>query len=292
VVAEHVVAAAEVVVDQLLRLPAVDAVRVLRHGADGTRAVLAESPAAGSGPPVVLPLAGRWGSVEVHSDAPAETTRAAAGPPAALAALALTNAEARDELDRARLRGLVAHDDELRRLEREIHGGIQQRLTTTAMELQLVLDERHDDTRRPAMGRIVAQLDDMSADVRELSRRVYPASLADGGVGPAVRSLGRRAPLPVEVHVDGTQRYPTVVEMTALLLVTDVVRGAAVAAAEHVVVRIAPGPMLTLTVVGAGLADHPGMVTEAVRDRLGAVGARWRTHGDAELRIEADLSRE
>ena len=44
-------------------------------------------------------------------------------------------------------------------------------------------------------------LEEILDDIRELSRGIHPAALSSAGLEPALKGLGRRAPLPVEVAV-------------------------------------------------------------------------------------------
>src|SRR5258705_13268773 len=53
------------------------------------------------------------------------------------------------------------------------------------------------------------------SDVRigELSRGIHPAVLSTGGLGPALRGLARRAPVPVTVNVGLSKRPPERIEV-------------------------------------------------------------------------------
>ena len=70
---------------------------------------------------------------------------------AELAAQALANAQAREELAASRARIVAAGDAERRRLERNLHDGAQQRLVSLALMLRLAA-RRHPDDARPGAG--------------------------------------------------------------------------------------------------------------------------------------------
>src|SRR5262249_26955201 len=113
------------------------------------------------------------------------------------------------ELRDSRFRIVRAGDEERRRLERDLHDGAQQRLLGVGMALQLL---------RSAEGRNDALLDETEAEVkaalaelRELARGIHPAVLTDQGLAAAVRTLGERSPVPVDVEATD-DRLPGEVE--------------------------------------------------------------------------------
>ena len=81
---------------------------------------------------------------------------------AELVALALANAEAREELAASRARIVAAGDDERRRLERNLHDGAQQRLVALSLTLRLAGGARRGDPEAPALS---------SAPTRSSTRR-------------------------------------------------------------------------------------------------------------------------
>ena len=64
-----------------------------------------------------------------------------------LVAVALANAEAREELTASRARIVQAGDAERRRLERNLHDGAQQRLVTLALHLRIAESRLADEPR-------------------------------------------------------------------------------------------------------------------------------------------------
>ena len=94
---------------------------------------------------------------------------------------------------------MATADETRRRIERDLHDGAQQHLVSLALRLQGAaasippqLDEIHQEITD-----VCAELDEVLNDLRELSRGIHPANLTEGGLGPALRNLARRSPVPV-----------------------------------------------------------------------------------------------
>jgi signal transduction histidine kinase len=64
-------------------------------------------------------------------------------------------------------------------------------------------------------------------DLRETSRGIHPAILSEGGLGPALEALARRALIPVEHDVDVRTRLPEPVEVAAYYVVSEALANAA-----------------------------------------------------------------
>ena len=97
-----------------------------------------------------------WGAVVVSSMDPEpfpEDAEQRISYFAELAAQALANAQAREELAASRARIVAAGDAERRRLERNLHDGAQQRLVSLALMLRLAARRHPDDARSRAGGR-------------------------------------------------------------------------------------------------------------------------------------------
>jgi len=112
----------------------------------------------------------------------------------------------------------------LRRLERDIHDGPQQRLVRLAMDLgrarqQLASDpEAAKATIEEALGQTRETLDEL----RALSRGIAPPILADRGLPSALAALASRSTVPVGLSVDERlPRLPAIVENTAYFVVAE-----------------------------------------------------------------------
>lgn len=116
-----------------------------------------------------------------------------------------------EEVDASRARIVAAGDEERRRIERDLHDGAQQRLVSIGLALrhaQHALGPAAPEAFR-ALDSAVAEITVAIDELRELARGLRPAQL-DAGLGPALRELARRAPLPVEVDVVGDRFAPEV----------------------------------------------------------------------------------
>ncbi|WP_084959676.1 CHASE3 domain-containing protein [Thermoactinospora rubra] len=154
--------------------------------------------------------------------------------------MAATLARQRTELAASRSRIVTSADQARRRIERDLHDGIQQRLVS------LVLDIRTAQSTLPADRPQVAEQLDRLADglveavdeLREISRGIHPAILSEAGLGPALKALARRSPIPAELEVEVPRRLPEPVEVAAYYVVSEALANTAKhAQATHVSVR-------------------------------------------------------
>ena len=123
-----------------------------------------------------------------------------------------------DEVEASRARIVAAGYEERRRIERDLHDGAQQRLVTVGLALRHLQHELAP-TSNGAGGGLDAVVEEIAraiSDLRELARGVRPSQL-DDGLAPALRELGDRASLPVEVHASD-ERFPEHLEAAAYFI--------------------------------------------------------------------------
>ena len=197
-----------------------------------------------------------------------------------LAATAIANAESRAELTASRTRVVAAGDQARRRIERDLHDGVQQRLVslaldlTVAQELAAPASDLHQQLTR-VRGGLVQALDDL----RELSHGIHPAVLSEGGLRPALSALARRSGMPVVVEVRGPERLPQEVEVGVYYVVSEAITNA-IKHAEASEVRVDleaddNSARLRVRDDGVGGADpHNGTGLVGLRDRVHALGGR------------------
>src|SRR5439155_3609425 len=115
---------------------------------------------------------------------------------AELVATAISNAEGKSELAASRRRIVGASDEARRRIERDLHDGIQQRLVSLRLAVrEAEAQVRHESSDlRSELSSIATGLAEAIAELQELSRGIHPAILSQGGLGPALRTLARRSP--------------------------------------------------------------------------------------------------
>ena len=111
------------------------------------------------------------------------------------------------ERDTARAQTVAAVSAEataLRRLERDIHDGPQQRLVRLAMELGRA--QHHLDSRpqavREALAEALVQAQEALEELRALSRGIAPPILIDRGLREALTALAARSAIPVALDAD------------------------------------------------------------------------------------------
>ena len=91
----------------------------------------------------------------------------------------------------------------LRRLERDIHDGPQQRLVRLAMDLGRAKQQLDTDpaAARATIDEALGQTRDTLDELRALSRGIAPPILADRGLAAALAALAGRNPVPVDLAV-------------------------------------------------------------------------------------------
>jgi signal transduction histidine kinase len=134
-----------------------------------------------------------------------------------LVATAIANAQARIELTASRARLVATGDEVRRRIERDLHDGIQQRLVTLALELRGIVEDLPAGYPRVSAqaSAVAGGLREVLDELRELSRGIHPAVLSEGGLRPALKSLVRRSSVPVEFQLGEIDRLPERVEVAA-----------------------------------------------------------------------------
>lgn len=164
----------------------------------------------------------------------------------------------------ARLRALVlAADGDRRRIERELHDGVQQHLVALAVNLQLAERLVDDDpvaakAALQELGRDVKQALDEAA---QLAQRIHPPQLETGGLAAALRAAASGAATSASVAVQAPGNYPPEVTATIYLCWLE--------ALEHA------ESQATITVredQAALVFDIGGATVTRLRDRVEALG--------------------
>jgi signal transduction histidine kinase len=142
---------------------------------------------------------------------------------AELVAQSIANTDAYAELAASRVRIVEAGDAERRRLERNLHDGAQQRLVSVALDLRLVGTKLATDPEaaRGVLSGAQAELAAGLEELRELARGIHPAVLTERGLGPAIESLTRRSPVPVQITDLPEERLASSVEVAAYYVVAE-----------------------------------------------------------------------
>ncbi len=173
---------------------------------------------------------------------------------------------------------------ELRRIERDLHDGAQQRLVSVAMNLGMAKDrlsEIEDDHARELVGRAHDEAKQAIVELRDLVRGIHPAVLTDRGLDAAVSALAARCPVPVTLHTELPRRLPAPVEAAAYFVVAEALTNVAKHSGAHAVtVRMVDrSDTLVVEVVddGRGGADlSTGSGLQGLQDRVRSVEGRLR----------------
>ena len=212
---------------------------------------LLESLAASATGLVLLGLApwlARWGAV-----ADVAIAQSLLGSPATEA---LT--EQVEALSRSRHGAVDAADAERRRIERDLHDGAQQRLTSLALNLGIAV-ETMTDLPEPARAVIAEAHDEAKqalAELRNLIRGLHPAVIDDRGLDAALSGVAARSPVPVRLRAVVGQRPSPEIEMAAYFVVsealTNAIRHAEASVVDIDVVRRRNRLWITVTDDGRG----------------------------------------
>jgi signal transduction histidine kinase len=196
-----------------------------------------------------------------------------------LVATAIANAESRSELAASRARIVAASDETRRRVERDLHDGVQQRLVSLALEVRAAesaLPPAVTDVRSELL-HVVEGLTAALEELREISRGIHPAILSEGGLGPALKTLARRAPIPVALNVRVEGKPSDGIEVAAYYAVSEMITNTAKHAQASIVnvdVTAANGALHIIVrddgIGGADPARGSGLV--GMRDRIEALG--------------------
>jgi signal transduction histidine kinase len=234
------------------------------------------------------------GVLEVAAATP-PVDRVVLGNLARQAALALGNArlaaELRtraEQLAASRTRIVEAQETARRRLERDIHDGVQQELVALIAKIGLARRQvEHDpDALASTLEDLQGEVRQALAELRELASGIHSSVLADRGVVEAISSRAARLPLEVAIECPPelrARRFPEPVEGAAYFVVCEGFANALKhAAAERVTVRLQAEPRSLLLEVGddgcgfdpAAARDGTGL--SGLADRVEALGGSFR----------------
>jgi signal transduction histidine kinase len=135
---------------------------------------------------------------------------------------------------------------------------------------------RADGELATMLDRALGELQTSLSELRELARGIHPAVLTDRGLEPALQALASRAPVPVTVDTNSTDRLPSSVESAAYFVVSEALTNVAKyarATQATVAVRRENGHVVVdVTDDGVGGADAAqGSGLRGLADRVAAL---------------------
>lgn len=197
------------------------------------------------------------------------------------------------ELIESRASVVEAIDAERRRIERDLHDGVQQQLVAlallvgrakravgTAPAKEVATEARSGADLRSILDQADENALQALAELRDVAWRVYPAILDDRGLDAALSALAARSAVPVRIDYQLPYRLPPVVEPVAYFAVSEAVTNAAKHSAADVIdVRIRPvenRAVITVSDNGVGGADPTGAGLSGLMRRVAAVEGELR----------------
>jgi signal transduction histidine kinase len=183
-----------------------------------------------------------------------------------------------EDLASSRAGAVEAAQDQLERIERDLHDGAQARLVALALELGMAEEELEANpaaaakTVRRAREEALAALEEL----RDLSRGMRPALLEERGLAAAVEGLVGRAPLPVTLKFVGELNQLPEAEQTAAYFViaealTNAAKHSGAARVTVTIERGAGGLAVCVEDDGRGGADPRGSGLDGLAKRVGAL---------------------
>lgn len=190
-----------------------------------------------------------------------------------------------DELSASRTRLVQAQETERRRLERDLHDGVQQELVVLIAKARLARNQLDHDPALAAetLTELQGSAQHALADLRSLARGIHPAVLSSRGLVEAVDAMAARMPVGVRVEADASvreERFSPEIEGAAYFVVAEGLANVLKhsGAAQATVTISASDAWLRVAVADDGRGYDQGAVQESglrgLRDRVEALGGR------------------
>ena len=194
-------------------------------------------------------------------------------------ATSLANSHSRAELSASRARIIAAADETRRRLERDLHDGIQQRLVWLGLKAQMIqkMTPRPADNIQRELSLLADGLFTALDELREISYGIHPGVLSEAGLGPALEALARRSAVPVELDLNLGSPLDQQVEVAAYYTTSEALANTAKHAQATVIDLRVQGDdsALTLSIRDDGIGGaNPsrGSGITGLKDRVEALG--------------------
>jgi signal transduction histidine kinase len=187
------------------------------------------------------------------------------------------------ELRQSRARIVRAGDSERRKVERDLHDGVQQRLIAVRIDLGLAAElGAADSAMRGTLAAIGQSVDEALDELREVSHGLYPPALSDYGLVAALERINLRVGAPLAVRATGISRHAPELEAAVYYCCLEAIQNAVKHGGPGVRITVTlrqAAHELTFDVTDDGRGFDPsapstGAGLQNMRDRLGALDGR------------------
>ncbi len=191
--------------------------------------------------------------------------------------------EQAEELRRSRQRLVGVQDEERRRIERDLHDGVQQQLVALAARLRRATIAAPADARL-LLEQLAPEAEEAVFALQDLARGIFPSLLADQGLAAALRTQAARVPMAIRVEAEPNlagRRFGRELEAALYFVALEAMANAqkhAPGATVTISLRSADaGRCIALEIHddGPGLPQRPapkGTGLQNMKDRLAAAG--------------------
>ncbi len=187
-----------------------------------------------------------------------------------------------NELAASRAAVVRAVDVERRRVERDLHDGVQQRLVALAMLLGRARRSKAPEQADALLAQAHKESQEVLTELREVAWRVYPSALDNLGLQEALGGVAERCSIPIRIEYDVPEPLPPSLETAAYFVVSEAVTNAAKhSGAKDIFVRVRRYERTVAVLVrdsGIGGADPSGSGLTGLHSRVAAVDGRLDVH--------------
>ncbi|WP_367042203.1 sensor histidine kinase [Streptomyces sp. Je 1-332] len=187
-----------------------------------------------------------------------------------------------NELAASRAAVVHAVDTERRRVERDLHDGVQQRLVALAMLLGRARRSKTPEQADALLEQAHKESQEVLTELREVAWRVYPSALDNLGLQEALGGVSERCSIPIRIEYDVPEPLPPSLETAAYFVVSEAVTNAAKhSSAEDIFVSVKACDTFLAILVrdsGVGGADPAGSGLTGLHSRVAALDGSLNVH--------------
>ncbi len=184
--------------------------------------------------------------------------------------------------DRRRKTAVSVGAQDRSRIERDLHDGVQARLTVSGIEIdraRQLAEASEDKELSDALDRAASETAQAMQEIRNLVKGLRPALLEKAGLAAALSSLGSKQAFRVNVEAD-IQRLPTEMESALYLICSEAMTnvGRHAKASTMTIVIKQKGKLVTLDIEDngeGGAMESEGSGLKNMKDRADSLGGEF-----------------